>query len=170
MPTCSMRWIVMRPMVAARAASDAGRSSRGNVRRNMAERVLSTRELNRAVLARQLLLERSLLPIARAVERVAGLQTQYAPSAYIALWARLRDFQRDSLTRALEQRLVVQGTLMRSTIHIVSARDFVLFAPGVTQGRREWWLRVVRHQASGGRTRLQRWLWCGGSEVRLTRH
>jgi hypothetical protein len=115
----------------------------------MAERVLSTRELNRAVLARQLLLERSLLPIARAVERVAGLQTQYAPSAYIALWSRLRDFQRDSLTRALDQRLVVQGTLMRSTIHIVSARDFVRFAPGVTQGRRDWWLRVVRHQSDG---------------------
>jgi hypothetical protein len=116
---------------------------------NMTERVLSARELNRAVLARQLLLERSSLPIARAVERVAGLQNQYAPSGYIALWSRLRDFQRESLTRALEQRLVVQGTLMRSTIHIVSARDFVLFAPGVTPGRREWWLRVVRHQADG---------------------
>jgi hypothetical protein len=115
----------------------------------MAERVLSTQELNRAVLARQLLLERSSLPIARAVEQVAGLQTQYAPSAYIALWSRLRDFQRESLTRALEQRLVVQGTLMRSTIHIVSARDFVLFAPGVTPDRRDWWLRVVRHQADG---------------------
>lgn len=115
----------------------------------MAERVLSTRELNRAVLARQLLLERSALPIARAVERVAGLQTQYAPSAYIALWSRLRDFERESLTRALEQRQVVQATLMRSTIHIVSARDFPLFAPGVTPGRREWWVRVVRHQADG---------------------
>jgi winged helix DNA-binding protein len=115
----------------------------------MAERVLSTRELNRAVLARQLLLERSPLPIARAVEQVAGLQTQYAPSAYIALWSRLRDFQRESLTKALEQKRVVQATLMRSTIHIVSARDFPLFASGVTQGRREWWLRVVRHQADG---------------------
>jgi hypothetical protein len=115
----------------------------------MAERVLSTRELNRAVLARQLLLERSSLAIAGAVERVAGLQTQYAPSAYIALWSRLRDFQRESLTRALEQKLVIQGTLMRSTIHIVSARDFALFAPGTTPGRREWWLRVVRHQAEG---------------------
>jgi hypothetical protein len=112
-------------------------------------RVLSTRELNRAVLARQLLLERSSLPIARAVERVAGLQTQYAPSAYIALWSRLRDFQHESLTAALEQRLVVQGTLMRSTIHIVSARDFALFAPGLTSGRRDWWLRAVRHQAEG---------------------
>jgi hypothetical protein len=115
----------------------------------MAERVLSARELNRAVLARQLLLERSSLPIARAVEKVAGLQTQYAPSAYIALWSRLRDFHRESLTRALEQKLVVQATLMRSTIHIVSARDFALLAPGLVRGRRDWWLRMVRHQAEG---------------------
>jgi hypothetical protein len=132
-----------------KSAGNAGRSSHANVLGNMAERVLSARELNRAVLARQLLLERSSLPIARAVEQIAGLQTQYAPSAYVALWSRLRDFQRESLTKALEQRLVVQGTLMRSTIHIVSARDFRLFAPGVLEGRREWWLRVVRHQADG---------------------
>jgi hypothetical protein len=56
------------------------------------ERVLSTRELNRALLARQLLLERSPLPVAQALEAVAGLQTQYAPAAYVGLWSRLRDF------------------------------------------------------------------------------
>ena len=76
----------------------------------MAERVLSTRELNRALLARQLLLERSSLPLTRAIERVGGLQTQYAPSAYVALWSRLRDFRREALTKALEQRRVVQAT------------------------------------------------------------
>ena len=54
-----------------------------------AERVLSQRELNRAVLARQLLLERASLPVARALERVAGLQMQYAPSGYVGLWTRL---------------------------------------------------------------------------------
>jgi hypothetical protein len=57
------------------------------------ERVLSARELNRALLARQLLLERSSLPLTRALERVAGLQTQYAPSGYVSLWTRLRDFR-----------------------------------------------------------------------------
>jgi hypothetical protein len=49
----------------------------------MDERVLNPRELNRALLARQLLLERSSLPLTRALERVAGLQTQYAPSGYV---------------------------------------------------------------------------------------
>ena len=60
----------------------------------VSERVLSTRELNRAVLARQLLLERSPLPPERAVEQVAGLQTQYAPSGYVGLWSRLAGFRR----------------------------------------------------------------------------
>ena len=69
----------------------------------MTERVLTTRELNRALLARQLLLERSRMPLVRAVERVGGLQTQYAPSAYIGLWTRLERFDLDQLTRALDQ-------------------------------------------------------------------
>ncbi|MCU1627461.1 MAG: hypothetical protein JWP64_2410 [Pseudonocardia sp.] len=55
----------------------------------MVERVLSWGELNRALLARQLLLERSELAPAKAVERVGGLQTQYAPSGYVGLWSRL---------------------------------------------------------------------------------
>jgi winged helix DNA-binding protein len=114
------------------------------------ERVLSTRELNRALLARQLLLERSQLPIPRAVERVAGLQSQYAPSAYISLWSRLGDFRREALTKALQQGRVVQATLMRVTIHVVSARDFPLFASGIRIGRREWWLRVHRKDLEAG--------------------
>jgi hypothetical protein len=115
----------------------------------MSERVLSSRELNRALLARQLLLERSPLPLPRALERVAGLQTQYAPSAYISLWSRLQDFQREALTRALERRRAVQATLMRATIHMVSARDFHLFSAAIREGRREWWLRVQRKALEG---------------------
>ena len=108
--------------------------------------VLTTGSLNRALLARQLLFERSSLPLVRALERVGGLQTQYAPSAYIALWSRLSGFRRDHLTRALTSRRAVQGTLMRSTIHIVSKADFSLFAAGVGPTRREWWLRTNRPQ------------------------
>jgi hypothetical protein len=88
------------------------------------ERVLTKRELNRALLARQLLLERSSLPLPRAVERMGCIQAQYAPSSYIQLWSRLRDFEQTQLTRALERRTVIQGTLMRTTIHIVSRRDY----------------------------------------------
>jgi hypothetical protein len=86
----------------------------------VAERVLTQRELNRALLARQRLLERASAPIPRLVESIGGLQTQYAPSAYVGLWSRLDGFERDALTRALERKSVVQATLMRVTIHIVS--------------------------------------------------
>jgi winged helix DNA-binding protein len=113
------------------------------------ERVLSTRELNRALLARQLLLERSKLPLTRAIERVGGLQTQYSPSGYIGLWSRLHEFSRDSLTRALEQRRIVQATLMRVTIHMVSAGDYWPFVEAIRRGRRDWWHRVQRHQVEG---------------------
>ena len=77
------------------------------------------------------------MPLATAVERVGGLQTQYVPTAYIGLWSRLERFRRDDLTRALERRTVVQGTLMRATIHIVSARDYPLFAEAVRGTRRD---------------------------------
>jgi hypothetical protein len=108
------------------------------------DRPLSTRALNRALLARQLLLERSRLPLAEALEAVGGLQTQYAPSGYIGLWSRLADFRRDSLTEALANRTVVQATLMRATIHMVSAGDYWPFAEGTRAARREWWLRAWR--------------------------
>ena len=107
-------------------------------------RVLTTRELNRALLARQFLLERSSLPLVQTIERVGGLQTQYAPSGYVGLWSRKRNFRRDALTTALEQRRVIQGTLLRSTIHMVSARDYWLFLSAVRRGRQEWWRRVTR--------------------------
>jgi Winged helix DNA-binding domain len=107
--------------------------------------VLTTRALNRALLARQLLLERSTLDIEAAVEQVGGLQTQYAPSGYVGLWTRLAGFDRADLTRALEERVVVQATLMRATIHIVSAREFWRYAAGVREARREWLLRVDKH-------------------------
>jgi hypothetical protein len=112
-------------------------------------KVLSARQLNRALLARQLLLERSKLPLVKALEQVAGLQTQYAPSAYIGLWTRLDGFKREMLTKGLEQRRAVQATLMRVTIHIVSKRDFFLFAAGVRTARRQWWLRVQKKAIEG---------------------
>ena len=102
--------------------------------------ILSTRRLNRALLARQLLLQRSRLPIGRALQQVGGLQAQYAPSPYIRLWSMLERFALSDLTRALEQRRAVQGTLMRSTIHVVSPRDYWRFAAGLGPSREEWWL------------------------------
>jgi len=108
----------------------------------VSERVLTQRQLNRALLARQLLLERSTLSIPRALERIGGIQNQYAPNAYVRLWSCLEGFRREQLTRALERRTVVQGTLMRSTIHTVSARDYWLFVAGIRRSYREWLLKV----------------------------
>jgi hypothetical protein len=104
--------------------------------------VLTPRRLNRALLARQLLLERSSLPIPDALRQVAGLQTQYAPSGYVGLWSRLAGFERVALTRALEDRSVVQATLMRSTIHLVAATDYWPMTVGTRRARREWAARL----------------------------
>lgn len=108
----------------------------------MTDPTLTRRHLNRALLARQLLLERATMSIPEAVEQVGGLQTQYAPSGYVGLWTRLADFRRGSLTAALEDRTVVQASLLRTTIHIVSGREFWRYALGVRRSRREWALRV----------------------------
>jgi Winged helix DNA-binding domain len=115
-----------------------------------AERVLTARELNRALLARQLLLERASTPIPRALERVGGLQAQYAPSMYIGLWSRLAGFERDQLTRALERRSVVQATLMRATIHLVSRADYWPLELGVKRARAEWTMRAATYRMPRG--------------------
>jgi hypothetical protein len=116
----------------------------------MADPILSKRALNRALLARQLLLERSPLSIPEAVEQVGGLQTQYAPSGYVGLWTRLADFQRAALTAALEDRSVIQATLMRVTIHLVSRREYWPYALGVRQARREQWRRTAMRLSGVG--------------------
>jgi hypothetical protein len=104
------------------------------------ERVLSTAELNRTLLARQLLLERSSASIPKVLGRMGGLQAQYAPSMYIGLWTRIEGFEREQLDRALERRSVAQGTLMRATIHLVSKADYWPMAIGIRRSRREAWV------------------------------
>src|SRR2546430_1461547 len=90
--------------------------------------VLTLRELNRAMLARQLLLERARIGIVAAIERLAALQAQWSPSPYIALWSRLKDFRREQLWSAIERREVIRARLMRGTLHLVSSRDFYAYA------------------------------------------
>jgi Winged helix DNA-binding domain len=119
------------------------------------ERVLSQRELNRALLARQLLLERRRVPVARAVERLCAMQAQYPPSPYIGLWSRLTGFRKDSLTRALEQRRVVRATLMRITLHLVSARDYPYFAAVWMPATQEATPRVTSEQLQELARRVQ---------------
>ncbi len=80
---------------------------------------------------------------------MGGLQTQYAPSAYVGLWTRLERFELALLTRALERKRAIQGTLMRSTIHVVSARDYWPFADGVGPSQEAHWTRVHRKEIAG---------------------
>src|SRR5881397_659886 len=104
-------------------------------------RTLSQRELNRALLARQGLLERYDAPLPRVLSRIGGIQAQYAPSMYIGLWSSVKDLDRDAVTRGLESRALIQATLMRSTIHLVAKADYWPLAPAIRNGRRAWWRR-----------------------------
>lgn len=132
-------------------------------------RTLTRRELNRALLARQLLLERARLPLPRALEAVAGIQAQYAPSMYIGLWSRLEGFERDALTRALIDRSAIQATLMRVTIHLVSREDYWPFALATRDARRASWLRARRGEptaaAMAGAARTLRRRLAGGEVI-----
>jgi hypothetical protein len=112
------------------------------------ERVLTLRELNRALLERQMLLKRKRLGVQEAVERLCALQAQYSLSPYIALWSRLTGFQREQLTRALEGREVVKSTLFRITLHITSARDYPFFAAAFLPAAQEMTARVTPEQTA----------------------
>lgn len=100
---------------------------------------LTLRELNRATLARQMLLERETVGPVEGVERLAGLQAQYSPSPYIALWSRLEGFEHEHLTRALMERAIIKASLMRWTLHLLSARDYPFFARVIAESRTSGW-------------------------------
>jgi Winged helix DNA-binding domain len=91
------------------------------------ERTLTLRELNRATLARQLLLGRRRLPVTKAIERLVGMQAQWPPSPYIGLWTRVDGFRRETLERAVRRGDVLKPTVMRGTLHLVTARDYPVF-------------------------------------------
>ncbi|MEU4537331.1 winged helix DNA-binding domain-containing protein [Streptosporangium sp. NPDC023825] len=91
--------------------------------------VLSRRALNRATLERQLLLARAELPALEAVRHLYGMQAQAPDPPYIGLWTRLAGFAADDLARLINERLVVRLSLMRSTIHLVTADDCLALRP-----------------------------------------
>lgn len=84
----------------------------------MSTRSLTLRELNRATLARQMLLDRQAILALDAIERLVG-QAQVPSPPYVGLWTRLKDFRREELTRLTEERQVVRATLMRATLHLI---------------------------------------------------
>jgi len=90
-------------------------------------RTLTLRDLNRATLARQLLLERRRVGVLAAVERLAGLQAQWPPAPYVGLWSRVAGFRREALERAVRRGDVLKPTVMRGTLHLITARDYPMF-------------------------------------------
>ncbi|MDP9471525.1 MAG: winged helix DNA-binding domain-containing protein [Chloroflexota bacterium] len=110
--------------------------------------VLTRRQLNRATLARQMLLAREEVSAVAAVERLGGLQAQDAKPPFTGLWTRVEGFRREDLHRVLHEHAVVRATLMRATLHLMSERDYVAFRlalqPVMTQA-----LRVLGARAEG---------------------
>ena len=109
---------------------------------------LTTRELNRALLARQMLLTRENVTPSQAVERLVGLQAQVARPPFVGLWTRLEGFKRADLHDDLRGRRIVRATAMRATLHMMTADDFVglrgALQPALTRGM----LAVLRDRAS----------------------
>ncbi|WP_164016663.1 winged helix DNA-binding domain-containing protein [Pyxidicoccus trucidator] len=110
---------------------------------------LTTRELNRATLARQLLLEREKLPLLRAVERLVALQAQQAKPPFVGLWSRVEGFRREDLTRLLQRREVVRATLMRGTLHLATAKDYVALRSAFSSMLEASAHAILRERAEG---------------------
>jgi Winged helix DNA-binding domain len=90
---------------------------------------LTRKALNRALLARQMLLAREEIPAITAIEHLIGLQAQQARPPFVGLWSRISGFEREGLRSLLESRRVIRATLMRCTLHLMSGRDYLAFRP-----------------------------------------
>ncbi|MYW69329.1 winged helix DNA-binding domain-containing protein [Streptomyces sp. SID8379] len=110
---------------------------------------ITARGLNRATLARQLLLGREALGVEDAVRRVVALQAQQPASPYVALWNRLAGFDPAELDAAFDGFRVVKSTLMRITLHAVHVDDYRALRAAVEPTVRGARLRDPRFRASG---------------------
>ena len=104
----------------------------------MAERVLTLPELNRATLARQLLLERKRLAPTAVIEQLVGMQAQWPPAPYIGIWTRTTSFRREALERELARGSVLKATMMRQTLHLVTRRDYALIRAAMSETNVPW--------------------------------
>jgi Winged helix DNA-binding domain len=103
---------------------------------------MTPRALNRALLARQGLLDRLDVPLVEAVERIGALQAQYWPAPPAALWSRVAGFAPEDLYAALERGDLVTGTLLRATLHLVSAREHPGYAAAAAEAAGHHWRRT----------------------------
>ncbi|MEU8125267.1 winged helix DNA-binding domain-containing protein [Spirillospora sp. NPDC049024] len=109
---------------------------------------LSTRALNRATLARQMLLAREPIPAAEAVGRLCGMQAQEPKPPFLGLWTRVEGFQASDLHSALQGRSLVRATMMRATLHLVTSADYTAFRTSM-QPMLDGGLRVLGDRAKG---------------------
>lgn len=109
------------------------------------QRVLPQRVLNRALLARQGLLDGHRGEVPAVLDKIGGIQAQYAPSMYVGLWSRTQTLARADVTSALERRTAIQGTLLRGTIHLVTTTDYWPTVQAVRRARQLWHLRAIRN-------------------------
>ncbi len=86
---------------------------------------LTLRALNRATLARQMLLERAKVSPLAAIETLFALQAQAPRPPFVGLWTRVHGFKRDDLNALLAKRTVIRTTGMRATLHLMSAKDYL---------------------------------------------
>jgi Winged helix DNA-binding domain len=110
----------------------------------VAERVLTLRELNRATLARQLLLERKRLAPKAVIERLVGMQAQWPPAPYVGIWTRTTSFRRVALERELAKGAVVKATVMRQTLHLVTPSDYALIRASMSETNFPWETALAR--------------------------
>ena len=113
----------------------------------MSERVLSVRELNRAVLARQLLLERKRVSPVALIERLVGMQAQWPPAPYVGIWTRTTGFKRATLERELARGTIVKATVMRQTLHLVTPRDYALIRAAMSENNFPWETKLAKELA-----------------------
>jgi hypothetical protein len=114
----------------------------------MAPQTLTLRELNRATLARQMLLARHQVPVLEAIERLIGLQAQIPRPPFVGLWSRVEGFEADDLVALLEKKKAVRATTMRGTIHLMTAADYDTIRP-MLQPALDRGLRVIGARADG---------------------
>jgi hypothetical protein len=100
--------------------------------------VLTRRELNRATLARQLLLERKRLSPKAVIERLVGMQAQWPAAPYVGIWTRTTSFRRETLERELASGNVVKASVMRQTLHLVTPRDYALLRAAMSETNFPW--------------------------------
>jgi DNA glycosylase AlkZ-like len=117
--------------------------------RSSGERVLTLRELNRATLARQLLLERKRLSPTAVIERLVGMQAQWPSAPYVGIWARTTSFGRKTLERELARGTIVKATVMRQTLHLVTLPDYGLMRAAMSETNFPWESDLAKRLAPG---------------------